>query len=180
MSRTPRNRNDYDELADRLDDLVRKLVRTYNRVNTKAAVEIIKVLRVKSSGPYTYEMLADMGHPYGIRYGARVATTIISGNTKLVTFAQGSMPNGTPAIINKQSGQFYESWTHEVIPGKYGLQARNVFNYAPYAHDLEFGIPNLTIPRPILIYAQAWMDKNYAKLMYDEVSTTMRRWIAGT
>ena len=71
----------------------------------------------QSSGPYSSEMLANMGHPFSKRAAA-----------------------GLPReIINLQTGLFRDSWDTTGVQQVGDRLAVQISNSAPYAADLEHG-----------------------------------------
>lgn len=169
------------ELKDLVRDLKSvkaKMVRAANEALEKTAKEAISVAKLKSSGTYSYDELAEMGHPYSQRKGY---TKVVQhyANSKKVTFKKLSAkssfyPYGDRRIINKHSGVFYNSWLkYENGTTVTGIKLIGIHNTAPYAGALEHGIPGLTVEREIdehirkrieqvlPVFVQAALDKAF-------------------
>jgi hypothetical protein len=171
-------------MAD-LKDLVRdlkkvrnNLVRGANDALEKTAKEAISMAKLKSSGTYSYDDLADMGHPYSESKGL-VKIVQHHGRSKKVTFKRISpkasfYPYGDRRVINKQSGEFYNSWLkYQDGTTSTGINLIGIHNTAPHASALEYGIAGLTISREIdqhirkrieevlPVFVQAALDKAF-------------------
>lgn len=144
-------------LKDLRRDMQRVKVRIAKEANIaldKTARSAISMAKLKSSGTYSYEDLADMGHPYSEK---KSYVTIVrhSGNVKSVSFDKisplgSNYPYGDRRVINKHTGVFYNSWLkyNEGI-SPMGINLIGIHNTAPYASLLEHGIPGLTVNREI-------------------------------
>lgn len=96
------------------------------RAEQEIEKEAVNIAHKWSSGGASARVLALLGHPYG--RGTREHTAF------------------NPALINKQSELFYNSWTAATV-ARGGSRVVQLRNSAPYAVELERGKFN-TIPRP--------------------------------
>lgn len=138
---------------------------------TELAREWHRLLAAMSLGPYSLEMLREMGHPYG--YGA----------TTTPSWARLSQPRKRPSmgaaayikglrgrvsdrsIINYQSGRLYESWSQRVteLPNGKGL-ALDFVAGTDYAWYLAHGTVSMqahgpwktVADRELPVLQQAW------------------------
>jgi hypothetical protein len=98
-----------------------------------------------SSGTFSKERLAKLGHPYSVRN------------------ANGWVPYNTTAKINMQSRRFISSWKFP-FPRMHGDSITgSVFNTVYYRKDLEEGIPNLTKPRPLMKKVVQGLDVQFER-----------------
>ena len=159
----------------------RQLIRAQTIANRTTANKVIVVLRAKSSGRFTYAQLARMDHPYALRHFMGQSVTTYAGKMKLVSFPgvdthiRNNVPYGDTGIINSQSGVFKACWIRVETAMGSGVIAQTVWNCAPYAQALEKGIPQLTINRPILKFAVAYVSENYANILSNEIEKVLDR-----
>jgi hypothetical protein len=93
----------------------------------KTGIEGVRIAHKWSSGGAGAALLRKLGSPYGL--GVRAVSAV------------------NPALINKQSGLFLNSWKWKTIRKQNSLVLQ-VLNNAPYAHFLDAGT-NRMIRRPI-------------------------------
>jgi hypothetical protein len=93
----------------------------------QTAEEGLKIARFLSTGLYTLQALARMGHPYRI----------------------GGSPPGDPAVINYHRGVFYRGWKVRAPRKAGGVLVTRLVNDSPVAKFLSAGTRKM-IARPIL------------------------------
>jgi hypothetical protein len=144
-----------------LKDLRRDMLRTKAKIAQQTNIALdqtakkaISMAKLKSSGTYSYEDLAEMGHPYAERHSFTTKVEYF-GKSKRVTFDKippksSGYPYGDRRVINKQSGEFYNSWyQYESGMTPMGIRLIGIHNTAWYATLLEHGIAGLTVSREI-------------------------------
>jgi len=94
----------------------------------QAAEEGLKIARFLSSGLYTLERLARLGHPYATR---------------------SPDPPADPAVINSHTGVFFRGWKIRGPRKSGGTLTTRLVNDSPVAKFLLAGTSRM-IPRPIL------------------------------
>ena len=106
----------------------RDLERELKSAETQAALSGLSVARKLSSGRLTSRQLRKMGSPYATR---------------------NPRPPGDPAVINRQSGRFYQGW-RVVAPRNQGAHTiTRLENTSAHARYLHAGTRKM-IARPIL------------------------------
>jgi hypothetical protein len=113
--------------AQYLQGIKRKLLFEIVKAEGQTGTLGVQIARKWSSGTATPATLAILGHPYG--HGPRQFTAV------------------NPALINKQTGLFYDSWTWKIASSG-ATTVLQIRNSAPYAQDLDLGTWK-TIARPI-------------------------------
>lgn len=93
----------------------------------QTAEEGLKIARFLSTGLYTLQALARMGHPY----------------------RQGGSPPADPAVINYHRGVFYRGWKVRAPRKSGGVLVTKLVNDSPIAKFLSAGTRRM-IARPIL------------------------------
>ena len=141
----------FSDASRDLEKAARLLTRAANNANLIATKKIVKTLQYYSGGQFSSEILAWLGHPYKI------------GGTE-------PLPYGDAAVINSQSGIFKRSWVYVRIPiaGTLGGVGYRIYNIASYASFLETGTSKM-IARPILRFAEDYLDCNYLTILQGEI-----------
>jgi len=136
-----------------------------NESNKRIAMKVVILAKHLSSGQYSSAELAKMGHPYGKGF----ARVIASGSRFGTVVTRGPIPYGNPAVINKQSGSFYNSWIVQRTADIKGAPAIMVVNTAPYASFLETGTYKM-VKRPLDVALAQYINEIGPGIFQEEFS----------
>lgn len=129
---------DPDDFGKRLERAAGSLDNALSEGFADAERTVFETALMFSSGPFSLAELAADDHPYSTR---------------------SPRPPMHPGIINRQSGEFYESWQSERTVGLDELASRTS-NDAPYAGFLEHGTSTMIarpLPELVVETAEPWV-----------------------
>lgn len=173
--------DDLGQLAKDIRKFARSLATSIpNNSNTRIAVKTKKLAQDYSSGTYSQTIFnrplllngtlsvmmrgsgsgTGLAHPYGL------GTSGSKG-------PRGPIPYGNPAIINKQSGVFFNSWRIIKAPVSLG-PALFVENTTSYAEYLEKGTAKM-IRRPLDLVLEAYIASIGTAIFQDEYEKAWNR-----
>ena len=120
------------EIAAEIRRRAAALAPALRKAEIENLAELQKGAKALSTGRYTSDALAKMGHPYA---------------------ARRPRPPDDPAIINFQTGDFLQGWRRRTGTWQAGVLCSTVFNVSAHAALLEHagGPGSLQIARPLVM-----------------------------
>ena len=98
-----------DQAAARLNRIANSLDRQCTRALNLSAQQGVQMGRDLSSGGYSTDALADMGHPYAVRH-EQTAARLGMSRREYLRKSIGVSSVLAAYIVNKQSGEFQSAW----------------------------------------------------------------------
>ena len=148
--------SDLRKLERDLAQAKRNVIQARNRAIRETAQDVKEHLKWFSSGPISLAQLAAEDHPYATRH---------------------SVMRYDPAIINKQTGVFRQSW-QVFVTYIAGLPIWVVHNIASYAEYLEHGTWKM-VARPIDVEARKYADQVLARKLELYIGPALIRALSG-
>lgn len=126
--------------------MLEQLANTLEAAIREAETECLRLAKEEaehfSSGPYKAAQLRAMGHPYG----------------------WGRTPPADPAVLNKQTGRFFQAWRIRLPEKSLEGLSGALINDTPYASYFPSGTERM-IPRPILAHLETLMPRVFERVL---------------